>query len=269
MNKQKKPVWVPGRAWEEYLSSKANTHLRAMFDDRSPIVKMGNSFEKMIFEKRCESVWKLIYSGSLDLPVLRLLLAVTHALKGVTAASVVPKSVRKERGEEIAKLAARLRDALLSASTEGEVPESLLYPASEKIFDALHRHVPVVLGQEQMQHGQEEIEKMRCDRATNDLLFKSGDLNLLHAIETGAKTWASSEPVEYRPNGKIEHRNFFIGWMGRFFKEHFQKPCVKQIAALVYCFFEEDLADKRIRDILSDSEQRLPPKVLDLPILEG
>jgi hypothetical protein len=180
-------------------------------------------------------------------PHSTLTMAAMRALTGPAAGDLIPASERKERGKDIASLATKLHDELRALARCGGIPAEIADPIGDELFHAIATHTPVVHPQPLGQ--MDQLDKMRADLIARDIFFLDHSSNFFIALKTGAEAWAQTKPIEYRPDGELVKRNYFVRHMTGYFCEHFGQPYRKQVAALTKCLVNVDLSVQEITRI--------------------
>jgi len=256
---RRQPRWIPNSVWgayqlcEEYSTwAESNNAWIESNDVLVPSEQDLKIFEKIVFDKRCEPVWKIIFSRTSGpslievdekylMPCQFLLWTLRNALAGPPASSQMPAKERKDRGEVVAKLARKLSKELQYIAAQGDIPTSLGGPLSIHLESVYESHIDRVVDMVELASMEYDEGRQPISLVVRDLFFR-GDEGIFGVLARSAEKWAKATPAEYRNDRDKAKRNYFVREMTRYFKTNFSQPHREMVARLAECLLGHQMS---------------------------
>lgn len=256
--KNKKPSWVPDEVWDEYLKSAAYlAHVKTIGGDEWR-EREADIFGKIIANKQCGGVWKVVYQRQLDAsidardpmrsaPYYPLLYVAVKALQGPPSDAFMASSERKNRGKEIAQLAKKLSKALLHLGKRP--PAEVAGPLGDRLHRVYESHSSPQDIYGEAIWSSDAFGRLKAGIVAHDLFFRDAT-NILSTLEEAAKSWAKTKPNAYHVSdqGRIK-RDYFIRKMTDYFQDNFGSPQRRLVMELTQCLMSESVTERDVTRI--------------------
>ncbi|BDU18615.1 hypothetical protein [Dyella sp. GSA-30] len=253
------PDWIPNWAWEEYLGhymymGPAFLQLEA-FQPESPQHTDEEALETsttIMMDPSCQSLWKAIckkvpkgYEAAQNGHCMSLLNIAMLAYKGPSTRALVPASERSKRGRKIAKLAAQLRDEILSLKDVGGEPMLITQALHSTLVKAMQstneNHTTYFLLKDAREKLGEGLTSYGFLSVIATRVFGDTEDNVFTALEKNATAWSETKPTIYRASAAGANRQHFVQVMTYHFRSRYGKPWREHVATLVNCLYEEKI----------------------------
>lgn len=202
---------------------------------------------RIILDQECKIVWAGIEKrkrDAKDIPderhALWLFANAKRFFLGPSELDKVARSKRKELGEKVAKLATDLQATLSQMCKADQVPlvieESLAAPFQylSGLRGSIHHPNTAewIVGKTKP----ERALAVALRDASREAFFAGDAVNVLASLTRGAQAWALTKPMQYRATDPAHI--YFVKAMGGYFKQHYGRPLIEQVAVLTNCLYK-------------------------------